>query len=291
MACVCECAYSPRSMCGSRVSIFVATAFLTNFMVEASAAGVDTEVACARLLDSDVNVRLFANGRTLSITAGSDPDMGLVVYTLDYVLKNLGLAKDELADTFAGKDVLLVGEGFGKLLPALLNVGARVTSVDPLYAIDFSQVKRERLSRSEQVMLGSIAKYMNEFGPHLKAGLAQKLPFPDASFDIYLTHMVWNNFNNSDRSYKQVEILAAIDESLRVVRPGGEIVSAMALHFSSNTDFITERLSAAREAGRLTEFSISARRPSVPKVIPENGSSVFKMDTGIHAMFRVNIDR
>jgi SAM-dependent methyltransferase len=96
-----------------------------------------------------------------------------------------------------GLDVLDVGCGEGGLARKLAGAGACVVGLDPLT----TAVKRARGDDSS-----ASARYV--------VGVAQELPFPDASFDIVV-------FFNSLHHVPEKSMDAALEEARRVLRPGG----------------------------------------------------------------------
>ncbi len=104
---------------------------------------------------------------------------------------------DELLDVSA-RDVLDVGCGQGWLARRLTAAGARVVGLDP-QAGALEQARRES-SPDER------ARYVK--------GVAEELPFPDASFDVVV-------FFNSLHHVPEAHMDTALAEAARVLRPGG----------------------------------------------------------------------
>lgn len=142
------------------------------------------------------------------------------VYPLRLALEHFHIVEADL-EQIRGKSVLVLGEGFGELLPALLNVGAHAVAVDLLYG-----VKTEALP--ESWMNERILGFREQYGSHLVAGSALNLPFASGRFDFVLSHMLLNNFVNDQNAESALRIS---EEALRVLKPGGE---------SWHTGFITE---------------------------------------------------
>lgn len=90
--------------------------------------------------------------------------------------------------------VLDLGAGTGKLAASLVDRGLEVTAVDP--SPEMLRVLRERL-------------------PEVRAGegAAERIPFPDASFDLVVAAQAWH----------WVDPERAVPEVVRVLRPGGRI--------------------------------------------------------------------
>ena len=114
----------------------------------------------------------------------------------DFAFENLRLA--------AGEAVLEIGFGNGKHFPRLLAqaAGLQVTG------LDFSaEMLRE-------------AQHNNADTPdlHLTAGSSERMPFPDASFDVVLCVNVIYFWENP---------AAHLREVLRVLRPGGRFLAAV----------------------------------------------------------------
>ncbi|MGO4300686.1 class I SAM-dependent methyltransferase [Leifsonia sp. RAF41] len=90
--------------------------------------------------------------------------------------------------------VLDLGAGTGKLAASLVDRGLEVTAVDP--SPEMLRVLRERLP-----------------GVRASEGAAERIPFPDASFDLVLAAQAWH----------WVDPERAVPEVVRVLRPGGRI--------------------------------------------------------------------
>jgi SAM-dependent methyltransferase len=104
---------------------------------------------------------------------------------------------DELLDV-RDRDVLDIGCGEGGLARRLASAGARVVGVDPLPGA----LERARGHADG----GPSARYVE--------GVAEALPFPDASFDVAI-------FFNSLHHVPVEAMDAALEEAARVLRPGG----------------------------------------------------------------------
>jgi SAM-dependent methyltransferase len=103
-------------------------------------------------------------------------------------------------DRYAARDVLEVGCGAGVDLARFARGGARVTGVD----LASSAIELARANFSQQGLQG-------EF--HVADG--ERLPFPDASFDLVYAHGVVQ-YTASPRRL--------VEECRRVLRPGGEAI-------------------------------------------------------------------
>jgi SAM-dependent methyltransferase len=97
-----------------------------------------------------------------------------------------------------GLRVLEVGVGMGADYLEWLKAGARATGVD------LSSASLER-ARRRCVASG--------FTPDLQVADAEKLPFPDNSFDVLYSYGVMHHSPNTERCFR---------EALRVLKPGGE---------------------------------------------------------------------
>ncbi|MEA3340419.1 MAG: class I SAM-dependent methyltransferase, partial [Chloroflexota bacterium] len=95
---------------------------------------------------------------------------------------------------FAGRRVLDVGCGVGMYTAAFLRETPRVFGVE---------IERERALEARERAAGVIQS------------LGERLPFPDAVFDVVFSHEVLEHVSD-DR--------ACVSEMVRVLRPGGRIV-------------------------------------------------------------------
>jgi len=101
----------------------------------------------------------------------------------------------------AGQRILEVGVGTGISLP-YYSAKSRVVGIDisePMLAVARRRVIADRLTHVERLAVMD----------------AERLLFPDASFDVVVAQYVVNTVPNPE---------VALDEFLRVLRPGGELV-------------------------------------------------------------------
>lgn len=94
----------------------------------------------------------------------------------------------------AGWEVLDVGAGTGKLTPFLLELGARVSVIEPDH-----DMRRVLLRRSPEV--------------HVLLGRAEELPVAESSFDAVVSSSAWHWFKQPD----------ATNEMARVLRDNGTL--------------------------------------------------------------------
>jgi ubiquinone/menaquinone biosynthesis C-methylase UbiE len=120
-----------------------------------------------------------------------------------------------LAPWTGREDVLDVGCGRGLMLVGAarrLTTG-RATGIDLWRAEDQSANKPD--AALENARLEGVAQRVK-----VETGDARNLPFPSASFDVVMSHWVVHNLSEAhDRAH-------AIDEMVRVLRPGGVLVLA-----------------------------------------------------------------
>jgi SAM-dependent methyltransferase len=103
-------------------------------------------------------------------------------------LHELGLGPDS--------DVLDLAAGTGKLTRALIAAGARVTAVEPLFAM--RQMLQQHLPEAT-----------------VMEGTAEKIPVPDESLDLVTVAQAFHWFDAA----------AALNEIARVLRPGGGLAA------------------------------------------------------------------
>ena len=106
----------------------------------------------------------------------------------------------ELTGDLVGRDVLDVGCGDGALASAMAARGAKATGVDPDPAMLAA-------ARSREATVGQRATFLE--------GRVERLPFPDASFDVVTAVTVLCFV---------ADAAGAVRELARVVRPGGRVV-------------------------------------------------------------------
>jgi ubiquinone/menaquinone biosynthesis C-methylase UbiE len=108
-------------------------------------------------------------------------------------------------DGFAGRDLVEIGCGMGSDLLQFARGGARVTGVD--YTPRSIEIARRRFA-----VYGLEGAFL--------VGDAERLPFPDASFDVVYSNGVLHHTPNTQ---------GAIDEVHRILRPGG-VAKVMLYH-------------------------------------------------------------
>jgi SAM-dependent methyltransferase len=102
----------------------------------------------------------------------------------------------------AGRDVLDVGCGQGRLVRELTALGARVTGME---------ISEEQLAAARAADDGAGAKYL--------VGRAESIPLPDDSVDLVV-------FRASLHHVPIAPMLPALREACRVLRPGGHVYAA-----------------------------------------------------------------
>ena len=95
----------------------------------------------------------------------------------------------------AGKDVLEVGCGDGRMTRRIAKVAKRVVGIEP----DGSKVAKARENGGAEIIVGD----------------GERLPFPDSVFDVVLYTLSFHHLSDQE---------AGLGEALRVLRPGGKIV-------------------------------------------------------------------
>jgi phosphatidylethanolamine/phosphatidyl-N-methylethanolamine N-methyltransferase len=135
-----------------------------------------------------------------------------------------------------GGRILEVGVGTGLSLPSYSS-GTRIVGVDisePMLDRARLRVQQERLAHVESIAVGD----------------AENLDFPTASFDVVVAQYVVTAVPNPER---------ALDEFVRVVRPGGEIIITTRIGAETGLRGIIEKLlmPVTSRLGWRTEFSWS----------------------------------
>ena len=163
-----------------------------------------------------------------------------------------------LAAEAVGGRILEVGVGTGIALPGY-------SRRNRIVGIDLSEAMlRKARDRVEELGLGNVER--------LEVMDAERLSFPDASFDVVVAHYVVSTMSNPE---------AALDEFARTLRPGGEIVILSRIGAEAGvrravehmlqpvvrglgwrTDFPWERF--ARWAARRRDVRLVERRPMPP---------------------------
>ncbi|MCL4559200.1 MAG: class I SAM-dependent methyltransferase [Chloroflexi bacterium] len=113
--------------------------------------------------------------------------------------RRLTMILEAAGERLAG-DILVDGSGIGTYVAHLAPHAGRVFGLD-------IEVERVRESQDRLAQEGLIA--------HFLAGAGERLPFPEASFDLVLSHEVLEHVQD-DRQ--------AVREIIRTLRPGGRLV-------------------------------------------------------------------
>jgi SAM-dependent methyltransferase len=113
---------------------------------------------------------------------------GYPTEAIEFLVERFGLGPDS--------DVLDLAAGTGKLTRALIHTGARVTAVEPLFAM--RQMLQQRLPEAT-----------------VMEGTAEAIPVQDASMDAVTVAQAFHWFDAA----------AAMDELARVLRPGGGLAA------------------------------------------------------------------
>lgn len=115
---------------------------------------------------------------------------------------------ESILENVDGKSVLDVGCGEGRYCRVLRERGAKTTGIDPVQ--DFVEAARS---------LDPVGDYV--------LGIAEELPFPDASFDLVLSYLTLIDIP---------DIRLAIPEMVRVLRPGGRLIVITISNFCCTED-------------------------------------------------------
>jgi phosphatidylethanolamine/phosphatidyl-N-methylethanolamine N-methyltransferase len=135
-----------------------------------------------------------------------------------------------------GGRILEVGVGTGLSLPSY-SAATRIVGIDisePMLDKARDRVVRQRLDHVEQIATGD----------------AEKLDFPTASFDVVVAQYVVTAVPNPER---------ALDEFVRVVRPGGEIIITTRIGAETGLRGVIEKvlMPVTSRLGFRTEFAWS----------------------------------
>lgn len=142
----------------------------------------------------------FEGNRNIHITGGEYYDTATVV-------RRLGLDKATL-QSFAGRDVVSVGEGMGTLLPMLIKLNSTLATPIRLKAYD--------IWYDDGILppdAAPLVEYFTKHRDYLEKGSAQSIPRPNESVDFILSHAVQWHLDKPRE---------ALDEGLRVLRVGGQ---------------------------------------------------------------------
>jgi ubiquinone/menaquinone biosynthesis C-methylase UbiE len=129
--------------------------------------------------------------------------------------------REEVLDMGCGRGLMLVGAA------RRLTTG-KATGIDLWRSEDQSANTSD--AALENARIEGVAERVK-----VETGDARKLPFSDASFDVVLSHWVVHNLPDAtDRAH-------AVDEMLRVLRPGGVLVLADIANHAAYKEQLTSR--------------------------------------------------
>jgi ubiquinone/menaquinone biosynthesis C-methylase UbiE len=129
--------------------------------------------------------------------------------------------REEVVDVGCGRGLMLVGAA------RRLTTG-KATGIDLWRSEDQSANTSD--AADENARIEGVAERVK-----VETGDARKLPFSDASFDVVLSHWVVHNLADAtDRA-------RAVDEMLRVLRPGGVLVLADIANHANYKEQLTSR--------------------------------------------------
>jgi phosphatidylethanolamine/phosphatidyl-N-methylethanolamine N-methyltransferase len=134
----------------------------------------------------------------------------------------------------------------GRILDVGIGTGISLTDFSPSNRIIGVDISEPMLRRAQQRVVGEKLSNVE----CLAVMDAEKLGFPDAYFDVTVAQYVITAVPNPD---------AALDEFLRVTKPGGEVILANHIGAESGPRYVFERCFApvARRLGWRPEFQWS----------------------------------
>lgn len=130
---------------------------------------------------------------------------------------------------FSGKDVVEIGAGMGANLIALASTASSVTGVEPTEAY---------------IQLGDLFAHQEQTTPNTTTviGQAESLPLEDASADVVLCVTAHQYF----------DIVPAMQEIARILRPGGEVF----FFGATLSDIVTQRLRHQRGPKSIAKLGV-----------------------------------
>lgn len=129
-------------------------------------------------------------------------------YPLDFVRSNLALTDSFLASLPAQANILSVGEGMSGLGPFLASRFPNTRFLDIWY--------------ENANLPPEMREYVTRYRKHLVNGSSTRIPLPDRSQKLVVSHRLLNNFyDDKQAQYK------TLDEMIRVTEPGGFVIAEM----------------------------------------------------------------
>lgn len=174
-------------------------------LLQAETAGKNMASECPNLVSSE-EFQLLPSGPGAVDVNGKTAR----VYPLEFTLRNLGLPPN--GDYSGVGNIALVGEGFGRLLPHILNTNDAVIAIDLWYG------ETSFLANNEMSL--NMMRYIESYGPFLAPGSATNLPLKDQSQMLVLSHMLLLNLGDFENQFY------AVNEATRVLAPGGKAIFA-----------------------------------------------------------------
>ena len=151
-------------------------------------------------------------------------------YPSTLVRHNLGLPTTDDRGPLRGR-VLSVGEGYGDLLPWMLQRGLDARAIDTWY-------HSERYPRSYPAR--QMRQYSQAHGDRLVRGDGTRMPIADASVEHVLSHKMVNGMD-------EASVRAFLRETVRVLVPGGEgrVFGFSAARAEGMTEYLRETFADA----------------------------------------------
>lgn len=220
---------------------------------------------------------------------GMAASISTVTYRLSYKIKNLGV--DPIA--LKGKDILLVGEGFGALVEALDEASVNFESVDPLYQIQANSLNVTELGSSQAYMFQRQLDFIAKYKRYLSVGVAQNLPVSSGSRDVYLSHMLYHNFLLEDRETPNLPaIQKALSEMVRVLKPGGVgVIADDVATMPAVEEAILSSVRDLKDSGRISEFEFAYVNEEPAEYDPRNGFSAMLFPDDRYKILRVTLHK
>jgi ubiquinone/menaquinone biosynthesis C-methylase UbiE len=157
----------------------------------------------------------------------------------------------ELAKIKAGDTVLDVGCGTGNLTMTAKSVMGKSGKV---YGID---------AAPEMIELARKKARQEGFDVSFEIGLVEKIPFPDASFDVVINRLMIHHLPDDLKHQAFAEIL-------RILKPGGNLLVA---DFSPPTNPFVNHIASALVGPQMMQTNITAIIPMLTTAGFENISS------------------
>ena len=187
----------------------------------------------------------------------------------EYIFAVFGLKPERLT----GQKVLDVGAGGSDATATLAQFGVDAYALDPRY-VDLKALEQEIFElqgidhEAENLALGRFLESVNQDPSRYIAGSATNIPFKDNTFDLVISKAAIMFHLDFDSGV----LNEAIEECLRVTKPGGSIRLHPLMHREEEVPEFVNELRLNNEARKIMALQVDTRIAQVGKLAFADGT-------------------